>query len=286
MNTYLLEGEAMENWLSEVMSKKISVYLTSFIHLLSAEEALSLSIDLYDQDQKIQDETMKLAGGPFVLFYVSLAGVLLFCAFCMPALITMMKGFHVSTLGIELLYHALMAISMVLLFGTVIFFLFLFAATRKKRIVFFVILLYQMKLGFLIKKELSLSFSRLLFRCIQMGIPTKTSIELIKQCRDQPLMVFLAWHVEQVLEQGGNLEEALSISYLDEGLERVMKTAVLSGKVEDLLKGYLMLAEHQRLARLQRAAKAIQMTAYALISVMIVLVYQILFLPLSMLERM
>lgn len=286
MHFHLKNGDPYENWLPDCFYPKIANHLKSFMKFLRVQDALSLSIQIYQQQIESYQQLLKMAVFPMMMFCVCLLSVQLFCAFCMPVLISMMKGFQVSTLGIEIMFHVLMTISAVLLLLMIITGIGIVWFTRKKRIVLAVVFLYQMKFGKLVEKELSLDFARMMFQCIRLGIPTKKALEMLKQCTHQPLIVFLSWHVEQVLIKGGNLEEALSIRYLDPALQRIMKTAVLSGNVLELLEGYLIVSQQKRKKRLELTAKVIQTTSYVLIAMMIVLVYQVLFLPLSMLEGM
>ena len=280
------QGIQMQEWIDAFFDASVSSRVKSFLTVLSLSDALSLSLTLFEQMNASKKQFQKMTLYPVIMFLFSLFGVQLFCFLCMPSLISMMKGFDVSVGMIELIYHGMMMFSMILIVFISVCTVVLIWFLQKKRIVMLVVILYQLRLGFLIEKELSLHFALLYFQCIQLGIPTKTALEMLKECKDQPLTVFLAWHIDQVLQKGGNLSQAMSIRYLDPSLQRLMKTAMLSGGAKDLLKGYLQIAVQKREKRLQRFGTLIQSVSYGFIAVMILLVYQVLFLPLSMLERM
>lgn len=280
------QGEPMEMWIEDFFDASISSRLSSFLHFLPLSEALSLSLMQHTQMMAAKKQFQKMALYPSIMFFFSLFGVQLFCFLCMPALISMMQGFGVSTASIELIYHAMMFVSLFFIAAMCAVLLILVWFYRKNRIVLLVVVLYQLKLGFLIQHELSYHFALLYFQCIQLGIPTKTALKMLKECKDQPLIVFLAWHIDQILQKGGNLSEAMSIRYLDPSLQKLMNTAALSGGAKELLKGYLQVTSQKREKRLHHLGVMIQSASYCFIAVMIILVYQVLFLPLSMLERM
>ena len=282
----LRQGEPLEMWGSSFFALQLKSYLDAFLRFLPLDEALHLSVVLYDNKASYQKEVMKTAGYPFSMFLFALIGVQLFCAFCMPSLLQMMKGFNVSTALIETVYHALMFFAFLLticvfgLLSAVVFF------ARPSNIVEGIQQLHRCHLTFLIQKELSTHFATLYYHTVRMGIPTRTALLMFKQCASQPLVAFLSSLVDEALNNGDDLVEAIGIPYFDVSFQKMMKTVMLSNDAVALLKGYLQVAETKRKKRLQQMAQVVQLVAYAMIGILIVLVYQVLFLPLSMLERM
>ena len=282
----MMKGEKIQDWISGFFMKSISSKMETFLNFLPVSEALSLSITLHQQESDSRKQMMKWTAYPVAMFLISLVGVVFFCLLCMPSLIDMMKEFDVSSFGIELMYHGLLITALVLIVFVLVGICLLIWLSSKKRIVMCVVVLYRLSLGYLVEKELSLRFAQLYFECIRMGIPTKTALEMLQECKNDPLTVFLAWHIDQVLLNGGNLEQAMKIQYLEPSLGKIMKTAILSGEPIELLSGYLKVSIYRKEKRMQKLAKGIQVAAYGFVAMMILLIYQVLFLPLSMLERM
>ena len=147
-------------------------------------------------------------------------------------------------------------------------------------------LIYRCNMGFLIQKHISSHFALVYYHCVRMGIHTRTALQMLKNCTSQPLFCFLAEHVDLQLSKGNDLVEAVGIQYLDASFQKLMKTIVLSASALSLLEGYLKVADAKRRKSMKQIGQLIQTIAYLFIAIMIVLVYQVLFLPLSMLERM
>ena len=280
------QGESMEQWMGSFFSPKIQSYLVCFLKFLSLQQALELSVTLYDQKETDQKELIKMTGYPIVMFLFSLIGVQLFCAFCMPSLIEMMKEFDVSTFAVEGIYRVLMLVAMMLTMMICLVSGVMFYFCLPEHVVSGIELLHRYHLGFLIQKECSSHFAMLYYHCVRMGVPTRTALMMLKNCTTQPVTQFLAEQVDTRLNHGTDLVEAVGIDYLDPSFQKLMKTVVLSNDAMHLLEGYLKVADVKRKKRYKQAAQVIQMIAYVMIAIMIILVYQVLFLPLSMLERM
>lgn len=282
----LQQGEPLEQWGGSFFAVQIKSYLDCFLQFLPLDEALQLSVVLYDQKSSYQKEVLKTAGYPFGMFLFALIGVQLFCAYCMPSLIQMMSGFNLSTTSLEMIYHVLMVcaflLSMLVVFGISVICFFM----KSSRIVKGIQLLYHYHCGFLVQKELSTHFATLYYHTVRMGIPTRTALMMLKRCSSQPLIAFLSGSVDEALNSGQDLVQAIGLPYFDHSFQKIMKTAMLSSDAVSLLEGYLHVAESKRRKRLQQIAQIVQIIAYLFIGLLIILVYQVLFLPLSMLERM
>ena len=92
--------------------------------------------------------------------------------------------------------------------------------------------------------------------------------------------------MEQALLAGESLETALGSEYLDPSLMQLMRTASHSGQVQPLLESYVEVRQGQLLDQLRFAARCLQLFAYGTIAAMILIVYQILLLPLSIMSQM
>ena len=280
------QGEPIEEWGCQFFCRSIQSYLDCFLKFLPITQALELSVTLYDQKETDQKEFIKMTGYPVAMFLFSLAGVQLFCLLCMPSLIQMMKGFDVSTLMIEGIYHILMlcafalTVMLITTAGLVCYYL------MPQHIVEGIELIYRCNMGFLIQRQLSNHFALVYYHCVRMGIHTRTALQMLKNCTSQPLFCFLAEHVDLQLSKGNDLVEAVGIQYLDASFQKLMRTIVLSASALNLLEGYLKVADAKRRKSMKQIGQLIQTIAYLFIAIMIVLVYQVLFLPLSMLERM
>ena len=280
------QGEPIEEWGCQFFCRSIQVYLDCFLKFLSLNQALELSVTLYDQKESDKKEFLKMTGYPVAVFIFSLAGVQLFCLLCMPALIQMMKGFDVSTFVIEGVYRILMLCAFILTLMLVSGVILIWYYLLPHHLIEGIQLIYRSSFGFLIQKELSSHFALVYYHCVRMGIPTRMALQMLKSCTSQPILCFLAEHVDQQLKNGNDLVEAVGIQYLDASFQKLMKTIVLSANALSLLEGYLKVADVKRRKKMKQLGQLIQAIAYSFIAIMIILVYQVLFLPLSMLERM
>ncbi|NLH92563.1 MAG: hypothetical protein GX481_08975, partial [Atopobium sp.] len=97
---------------------------------------------------------------------------------------------------------------------------------------------------------------------------------------------FLAEEIEKSLLAGDKFETAVDSPYLDPVLARFMKIAVYASDMEQMMSGYLELCRDRIRRQCRRLTRTIQLVSYAAIGVILILVYQLLMLPLTVMSQM
>lgn len=148
------------------------------------------------------------------------------------------------------------------------------------------VLLIQKRRGKFLRRWLGLDFSRYFSCCLREGCPTQTTLTLLQKLPKKPFLKLMSWHVEQALLAGESLETALGTEYLDPSLMQLMRTrfpqrsgSTLVGKLCRGASGTTV-----RSAAMGSARSAA--VCYGTIAAMILIVYQILLLPLSIMSQM
>lgn len=281
----LNEGLAVHEFLSNTFPNSLKNYFESFINILSLQDTLRLTITLHEYDKKTKRMLMKSITGPLLMFFGCLIGVELFILIGFPALIKMMDGF-----GLELDF--LVMIQFFLKVGIAFVFLVLFILilvfvyfTNRKRIVLGYVILSKLGFSKLFRHFLSTQFAVYFYECAKMTSSTKNTLEMMKKIHQKPLIVFLTYHVEQQLIQGNGMEKAMSHIYLDPLLGRYMQIAVHSSSAKEMLCNYIEINREKGIELTKRISKTITGFSYLFIGLLIILIYQVLLLPLSMLGQ-
>lgn len=281
----LNQGRSINEFLSQYFPDELKDYFESFLNILSLEDALRLTLNLYDYDEKTKNMLMKSIAGPLIMLCSCLIGVELFIALGFPALIDMMKGFNLDLSLLIITQYALkigiMVVFLALVISTLLFVYFL----NPKRIVLGYVILSKLKWTKLIRLFLSTQYAVYFSECSKMTSSTKNTLEMMMKIKKKPLIVFLTFHVEQHLLQGISIEKAMSHIYLDPLLGRFMQIAIHSSSTKEMLTSYIELNREKGFQLATKASKGITVFAYAFIGILIVLVYQVLLLPLSMLGQ-
>jgi len=261
-------------------------YLDGFLQYLPLQESLTLSIHAVQQEESQRKEYRKGLLYPCALFLATVGGLIMFNELCFPPLLSMMRGFRVSLDSFSA-FHAIARVISI--------FLILMLVCMSAAAIWFLQESHQLRGYEMLKRILpgsmviqyaSMDFIRFFLECTKMGIHTRQSIEIMKRIRHRPVISFLAAEIERSLETGDSFVHAVESPYLDPALTRFMKIAVYSSNLETMMEGYLAMSLERIHRQCVVLTRAIQMCCYAGIGAILILVYQVLLMPLSIMSQM
>lgn len=280
------QGKPLSEFLPRYLPSAIAADFEAMVQVMPLAKAISLAAGLRQVQQENRRQRRQILGYPLTILTVTAVGLIVFGRVCLPALIQMMSGFKADASGLRLMQQLLGAFSFLCGALALTAMPMGFWLMRPEHQLLGYILLIRMHLAGPLRRWLGLDFSRCFCRCLKEGCPTRTTLELLQQLRHKPFIKWMSYHVEQALMQGQSLEKAFSSEYLDPSLVRFLRIAEGSGRVSELMENYVL----QQQSRLQRdgkrAAQLLQISAYLLIGVIIVVIYQILLLPLAVMSEL
>ena len=282
----MLEGTGFAAGLAPALAKGVDADFETMAQVMPPQQALTLALRLHRLYTDNRRQIRKLLGYPVLLAAGSLGGLALFNRVCFPVLISLIQSFDRDPSGMVLLHRGLSTLFFFLaLAGTAGGALAVWLRNPTARLSAYVLLVKKRR-GQLLRRWLGLDFSRYFSCCLKEGCPTQTTLTLLQKLPKKPFLKLMSWHVEQALLAGESLETALGSEYLDPSLMQLMRTASHSGQVQPLLESYVEVRQGQLLDQLRFAARGLQLFAYGTIAAMILIVYQILLLPLSIMSQM
>ena len=282
----LNEGNKLPQFFPDLCPREYRVYLCGFLKCLSFSDSLTLATQVVNGEEAQKKEYIRGLFYPCMMFLLTIAGVLLFNEFCFPPLLSMMEGFHVSGGNYDLTRLLFRVFS-----GTVILFLLiglslLFYFTRRKHQVRgYTLLSTRFPESIFVQYE-SADFIRFFLQCIRMNVSTRETIRILKEIPQKPVIAFLAETLENSLLKGNPFEQAVQMPYLDPALSRFLRIAFYSSQMETMLEGYLEMSKERSRRKCRKITRIIQVISYLSIGAVLILVYQILMLPLSILTKM
>ena len=276
-------GELIEVVLKDHLVKEIKVTFSALINHLSLAKTLELTLALYRKTKVLKDKVQKDLTYPLLLLCFSIVGIYLFNGYCFEPLLLSMSEFSgdVSSLYIfkNVLDLLITIIFLILLLGLSLFLYFF----RPKRIVLAYVLLEKYLPTSIIKEYLTSRFVIFYRECYAIGLKTKETIDAMRKMHDEPLIAFIASNIDKTLLEGEEMEKALTIPYLDDKIARFIKIGQHSGALEIMLDGY-MVQFYKRFSKwCNDLAKVTQVVSYLMIGLVIIFVYQILFIPMGVL---
>lgn len=282
----LERGILPKDVIPSLCSKKISDPFNSLATLLPFKESLSISLQMIASKEKIKSKIDKKLLYPLLLFFFTLFGMIVFNELCFPTLLTMMQSFQMDPnryLNIQAKIRMFYSILLLVFFLFVVLYYMQKNPTIKKSLYRFIQKRYP---NCFIVKYVSMTYVLYFYFCMEQQIPTKQTIELLKTLNNQPLMQMIACSMEESFLQGSGFEKSLTHSNLDPMLNKFFKIALYSKDVKKMLYSYIQTTKDLLLLKIKRFTKGMQLVCYCMIGFMIIIIYQILMLPLNVINQL
>ncbi len=119
---------------------------------------------------------------------------------------------------------------------------------------------------------------------IDHGIDLKEAISIIRFDNQDKMSSLLAYHFNEMLNQGITLEDALQMEFFDPQFAHICLYGLLDHDFSFALEDYLLVMEEKANQLIRKASIVINLISYGFAFVVIVLAYQVLFLPMELLE--
>ncbi len=279
-------GGFVDDVFSSALNKDMRMYFQSFIQFVPFNQALSLSLELVEYDNNTRKKLIKNIFKPLCLFLGSLLAVQLFSVYCFPILINLMSDFNLDTSSLNIISKSLSVGINLFLICLLMQLIIIFVFSSRKRIVLGYILLCYSPWHKTVRKFLSGQFAYYFNECSKMGYKTQKTITIIQSMKQKPLIVFIAYHVEQGLLNGEKMEDAIRHRYLDTSLQKFIKIAIYSSSLTKMLDSYIEQNNYAIDALCKKWTKRITLFSYSSVGLLIIMIYQILLLPLTIIQEM
>lgn len=278
------EGKMVEEIIGDYLPSKIKDYMIPLLKTLSFEEALSLSIEFNEKHSDVENKVLSDVAYPCILLFVTVTVLYLFDLYGMDTIFNLISSFNPNLN----LYSDLRIIFRVFInifyYGLLIGILLLIFFIQPKRISILYIFLSKKFPNSLINTYYSEEFISLLLICVNKGYKTKSSLEILKGIKSKPIISFLAFHLDEALLEGESLNEASKSKYYDFALSRFIKIANYTNEFSNMLKSYIVLAREKINRMMKRYTLTIQLSTYIVIGIIVIFIYQILFIPMQTLS--
>ncbi len=277
----LTNGMMIEEAIGEYLPEGIKEYLLPLLKKLSFSEALSLSLQFHDNHERNRKEIASSLAYPCVLLMISVTAIYLFDIYGIDTIFNLIAGFDADLslmIGFRktfrIIVRAFYYLCIVVLVGLLIF-------TKPKRIALLYVFISKHWPNSLFHLHYSEEFVSLLLICTRRGYKTKEALETLRNMKSRPLVSFMAYHLDESLLEGETLDEASRKRYYDQSLSRFIRIASHSDDFAGMLENYTLLARERFRRKMKEYTLAIQILTYAFIGMIVIFIYQVLYLPMQ-----
>lgn len=276
-----------ENFLTFINFKKRDHFHTSlnfFIHITTFEKAIISAFEYEEMKKKLRNEWLKDTSYPLFVFTFSLIVFLLFESLIVPQLTNMIQlteGLMLYHLLVKLIHWMLMIFFIVVLLGMGFVFLLL---TRQDIIEH----LYERFLGKIsfVKKIISYEYALHSLVLMKRGYSTKQVFEQLLHLKKFHLLTIDIKRMIEKFNQGKDILEMIyEEQHFDHKFKHFFKMGVFSDRLENALEDYCHFQEKEFKRLLKVSSKFVSLFSYSFIGLLVISVYQMLMIPLEMMNQ-
>lgn len=279
------KGQMIEEVIIDYLPRKIKDYMLPLLKTMSFQESLSLSLQFYEKHTSSQNKIISEIAYPCILLFVTISVLYLFDLYGMDTIFGLISSFETDLDLYQSIRMVFRIIITFIYYGLLIGILLLIIYMQPKRIVLLYLFLSKYFPNSLINTYYSEEFISLLLICTNSGYKTKQSLMILKSMKTKPIISFLAFHMDESLLEGESLKEASKKKYYDLSLSKFIKIANYTNEFSKMLENYLMLAREKISKTMKKYTLTIQITTYSFIGVIVIFIYQILFVPMQALSN-
>lgn len=258
--------------------------LSFFMQAAGLSQAILMALHLCTIRKTLGKQLAKQASYPIVLFVMSFVLVLFFLSVIFPQMQQLTDGQDAGmALGVLRLLRLGFTLLMILLALFAILAFFLWKQTDARC---WCIVRFHARLP-LLQEVISYLFAAYLHELMEAGIDTRHALALLERLEEKSVLFPCVMEMQTLLAQGFSYDEILLTStYFSKRFRRFFLIGYRSSTLSQTLKLFCEQALTRWQSQLKRGGMILQIIVYAVIGLLVFCVYQLLLMPLDMLNQM
>ena len=281
----LEQGQTFKEAFSLLLPHCYRRYFNNFIRYLSVLESMRISVELATHEEKMKQKMMKDMVYPVVMLFVMFIGMYLFNGFVFPQMMTLMTSFEINVSSYYFLRSLIQLLSwlVTILFVVGMLFWVVFLEPNRKCWLYRVLVKYVP--DSLMVQKASAEFARYFLECVRVRISTKQTMKILLDMKEKPLVRLIAQELNDALSKGESFEVTLHTPFVEHALQQFFQIALHGSNCEKMLEGYLVMNQQRHIKQVRIFTRSVQLSCYGVIGLILLVVYQILMLPMQMLQN-
>lgn len=281
----LEQGQTFKEVFSLLLPHCYRRYFNNFIRYLPVLESMRISVELATHEEKMKQKMMKDMVYPVVMLFVMFIGMYLFNGFVFPQMMTLMTSFEINVSSYYFLRSLIQLLSwlVTILFVVGMLLWVVFQEPNRKCWLYRVLVKYVP--DSLMVQKASAEFARYFLECVRVRISTKQTMKILLDMKEKPLVRLIAQELNDTLSKGESFEVTLHTPFVEHALQQFFQIALHGSNCEKMLEGYLVMNQQRHIKQVRIFTRSVQLSCYGAIGLILLVVYQILMLPMQMLQN-
>lgn len=260
-------------------------HLRFFLRITSLADAIDAAIQMKGFEQTIKKKLIKQTSYPILLFVMALATLYVFSVFIIPQL---MQSFDMETSN-----PALLMITKGLEYGAIFLIVLVICL-----VLFLVACMRNGVLRYRVGKQLlritsfpadvcSYTLAGYLIQLQTQGVATQAAFQFLTEVKKDSWFTHCVQDLTKALEAGSDVCDAYKEQpFIDDGFLKSWQIGVYTQQMTSALDDFMKRQENSWFRLVKTIGVGIQCGAYTFVAIMVLLVYQIMLVPMQILETM
>ncbi len=277
------QGKSIEECLVQGHNEMFYDHLRFFMKIAALPEAIQSALSIADITHDLKTKLRKEISYPLLLFVLSFLTLILFTSLILPQL---MQGFDVSSNRFLIFsITTLQALAVLLIWGIILCLLITILMIRSVSVKLWI--LRKLRFTKLPQQYCSYLAASYFTQFMRHGISTKNAVSFLTHLKQTSLLAICACQIEAELKSGTTLTDCFhKQEWLDTNFIKHWEIGSHTKQLETVLLQYQNFQSEQWKQLLKRIGQGIQIFSYGFVGCMVLLVYQIMLVPLQLLETM
>lgn len=281
----LEQGQTFKEVFSMLLPKGYRRYFDNFIRYLPVLESMRISVELASYEEKMKQKMMKDMVYPVVMLFVMFIGMYLFNGFVFPQMMTLMTSFEINVTSYYFLRSFIQLLSWLVTILLVVGLLLWVVFQEPNRKCWLYRVLVKYVPDSLMVQKASAEFARYFLECVRVRISTIQTMKILLDIKEKPLVRLIAKELNDSLSKGESFEETLHTPFVEHALQQFFQIALHGSNCEKMLEGYLVMNQQRHIKQVRIFTRSVQLSCYGTIGLILLVIYQILMLPMQMLQN-
>ncbi len=281
----LEQGQTFKEAFSMLLPKGYRRYFNNFIRYLPVLESMRISVELATHEEKMKQKLMKDMVYPVVMLFVMFIGMYLFNGFVFPQMMTLMTSFEINVTSYYFLRSFIQLLSWLVTILLVVGLLLWVVFQEPNRKCWLYRVLVKYVPDSLMVQKASAEFARYFLECVRVRISTIQTMKILLDIKEKPLVRLIAKELNDSLSKGESFEETLHTPFVEHALQQFFQIALHGSNCEKMLEGYLVMNQQRHIKQVRIFTRSVQLSCYGTIGLILLVIYQILMLPMQMLQN-
>lgn len=281
----LEQGKDIKTILIGNQTSRFHRHFAFFLAITSLPQAIICAQRMDTFEKNIKKKLMKETSYPILIFVCAFLTLYFFSTFILPQ---MMENFDMGkenaflTIGVSFLQALAEGLFLMVMLSLCIFAIALHKPYCKQYL-----LKKGSKVTSLFADICSYTLSGYLYELHHQGTSTLHAITFLNQLPKDTMLATLIKEIEQALQVGVDIVTVMKQqAFLNDSFKQCFQIGTYSGDLECMLQTFMIRQEEAWFRKIKAISIGIQIVAYVFVAFMVVLVYQIMLVPLQLLDTM